>query len=76
MVMVAIHGWRVSVEYVTSILNQDGHHTDIQSTCLLKVFRFPGGFSSPKEKCSECYGVEFAKPDDAYIHARSHGHLA
>ena len=50
MVMVAIHGWRVTVDYVTSILNQDGHHTDIQSTCLLKVFRFPGGYSSPQEK--------------------------
>lgn len=74
--MVTINGWRVNVEYVTSFMNQDGRHTDLQSTCLLKVFRFPGGYSSPKERCQDCDSVEFSTPDDAYIHARSHGHLA
>ena len=74
--MVAINGWNVSVEYVTTIMNQDGKFTDLQSTCLLKVIRFPHGYSSPRERCPECYGVEFSTPDDAYIHARGHGHLA
>ena len=75
--MTTINGWRVSVEYVTGVVNRDGSPmTPDDQDYTLKVFRYPGGYGQPKEECPECYGSRFVDEDDAYAAARAHGHLA
>jgi len=75
--MVAINGWCVSLEYVTGVINRDGNPmTPDDQDYTLKVFRYPGGYSQPKEECSECSGARFAQKDAAYAAALAHGHLA
>jgi hypothetical protein len=72
-----INGWRVSVDYVTGVTNRDGTPmTQDDQDFTLKVFRYPGGYSQPKEECNECSGARFAQEDAAYAAARAHGHLA